>query len=436
MAIDNDNDLDALVRTAMKTLDEQVPSGYFEALPNRTLERLALEEGTMQAGSTSGSEAKSSSATPSSGPQAIPKVPVEEDSGLHDIRSLAQTTKERISSKRITLSPTRSVSEEELIASASGSWKSLALPQPASMVSLPALADLPPASVVEPSKPSKPLFAAAVAKQQAAPATSSRKLMAIAGLGIAAAAGVTLFVTMSSKSDVAAPKPEPKLDVATAAAPAPMPIAPPAAPVVQHIDEPAAGSAAVVAAATPPTETTPAPTPNVPSKLVATKSRAIAPAPVAHAAKPATIAAKDQAPAPTAPEGKKAEGGSGGKGDATGKAVANGQESLDQLIKEAGAEDKPKAGPALDKKELSAGDFKAGMSAIQGKAQACFKGTQGTAAVKLVIVPSGKVTRVTVTGKFAGKPEAECVTAAVKAATFPPWDGGSQTMGYSFLLSE
>jgi hypothetical protein len=169
MAIDNDNDLDALVRTAMKTLDEQVPSGYFEALPNRTLERLALEEGTMQAGSTSGSEAKSSSATPSSGPQAIPKVPVEEDSGLHDIRSLAQTTKERISSKRITLSPTRSVSEEELIASASGSWKSLALPQPASMVSLPALADLPPASVVEPSKPSKPMFAATVAKQHAAP---------------------------------------------------------------------------------------------------------------------------------------------------------------------------------------------------------------------------------------------------------------------------
>jgi hypothetical protein len=314
---------------------------------------------------------------------------------------------------------------------------------------LPALADLPPASVVETStsstsstssKPSKPMFAT-VAQQQ--PAKSSRKLMAIAGLGIAAAAGVTLFVTMSSKSDVAAPKSEPKLEVATAAtpAPAPTPVTPAAAPIVQHIDEPAAGSAAAVAAAvTPPTEATPAATLDAPpSKLVATKSRAkvAAPVPAAHAAKPTTIAAKDQAPAPTtAPEGKKAEGGSGGKGDATGKAVANGQESLDQLIKEAGAEDKPKAGPALDKKELSAGDFKAGMSAIQGKAQACFKGTQGTAAVKLVIVPSGKVTRVTVTGKFAGKPEAECVTAAVKAATFPPWDGGSQTMGYSFLLSE
>jgi hypothetical protein len=431
MATDGDDDLDALVRTAMKTLDEQASSGYFEALPSRTLERLALEEGTMQAGSTSGSEAKSSSVTTSAAP---PKV--EEDSGLHDIRSLAQTTKERISSKRITSGPIKT--DEELLASASGSWKSLALPQPASMVSLPELADLPPAAVVDKSKPashvetSKPMFAATVA-QHAAPATSSRKLMAIAGLGIAAAAGVTLLVTMQSKppaSDGAAAKSEPTLAMATT------PTAPPApaAPVVQHIDEPAAGSAAaVVVAADHPTEAAAAPEPTAPPK-VATKSRAkVAVTPAAHAAKPTTIASKDQAPA-SAPESKKAE--SGGKGDATGKAVANGQESLDQLIKEAGAEDKPKAGPTLDKKELSANDFKAGMSAIQGKAQACFKGTQGMAQVKLVIVPSGKVTRVTVTGKFSGQPEAACVTSAVKSATFPPWDGGSQTMGYSFLLSE
>ena len=301
------------------------------------------------------------------------------------------------------------------------------------MVSLPEIADLPkPAAHVEKSKP---MFAATVAQQQPA---KSRKLMAIAGLGIAAAAGVTLFMTMQSKgtapaSDGAAPKSEPAPAVAMATPTAVT--APPAAPIVQHIDEPAAGSAAVVAADQP-TEAAAAPETIAPLK-VATKSRAKAAAPPpaapAHAAKPTTIASKDQAPA-SAPESKKAE--SGGKGDATGKAVANGQESLDQLIKEAGAEDKPKSGPTLDKKELSANDFKAGMSAIQGKAQACFKGTQGMAQVKLVITPSGKVTRVTVTGKFAGQPEAECVTSAVKSATFPPWDGGSQTMGYSFLLSE
>ena len=43
------DDLDQLIRAAMKTLDEQVPSGYFEALPNRTLARL---EGSMQHGSS------------------------------------------------------------------------------------------------------------------------------------------------------------------------------------------------------------------------------------------------------------------------------------------------------------------------------------------------------------------------------------------------
>jgi hypothetical protein len=226
------------------------------------------------------------------------------------------------------------------------------------------------------------------------------------------------------------------------------PIAAPAAPVVQHIDEPAAaaGSAAAVAADPPaaPTEAVAVAVAKLESPApakVATKSRAKAAAPAvapaAHAAKPTTIASKDQ-PAATAPESKKAEGGGSksDKSDATGKAVANGQESLDQLIKEAGAEDKPKTKQVLDKKELSANDFKAGMSSIQGKAQACFKGTQGMAQVKLVVIPAGKVTRVTVTGKFAGQPEGECVTAAVKSATFPPWDGGSQTMGYSFLLSE
>jgi hypothetical protein len=46
------------------------------------------------------------------------------------------------------------------------------------------------------------------------------------------------------------------------------------------------------------------------------------------------------------------------------------------------------------------------------------------------------VSKVSVLGAFAGKPEAACVTNAVKAATFPPWDGGPQTFGYSYLLAE
>jgi hypothetical protein len=37
---------------------------------------------------------------------------------------------------------------------------------------------------------------------------------------------------------------------------------------------------------------------------------------------------------------------------------------------------------------------------------------------------------------FAGTPVAACVEAAVKSASFPPWDGGPQSFGYSYLLSE
>jgi hypothetical protein len=113
-----------------------------------------------------------------------------------------------------------------------------------------------------------------------------------------------------------------------------------------------------------------------------------------------------------------------------------GDPDFDKLLKEAGVDQKKTDKPKIDKKQLSGDDFKKGMGAIQGKAQACFKGTQGTAAVKLTIAPSGQVSKVTVGGVFAGKPEADCVTAAVKAAQFPAWDGGPQSFGYPILLSE
>ena len=40
------DELDDKLRDAMKTLDEQVPSGYFDALPNQILTRLSAEDGS------------------------------------------------------------------------------------------------------------------------------------------------------------------------------------------------------------------------------------------------------------------------------------------------------------------------------------------------------------------------------------------------------
>ena len=76
------------------------------------------------------------------------------------------------------------------------------------------------------------------------------------------------------------------------------------------------------------------------------------------------------------------------------------------------------------------------MSGVGGKAQGCYAGTQGTAQVKLTVTADGKVHKVSVTGVFAGTPVGTCVENAVKNASFPAWDGGPQSFGYSYLLAE
>ena len=251
-------DLDDLLRRAMKTLDDQVPSGYFEGLPNRTLAR--LEESSMQ---PTGNERELSS--PSSVASASTSVRMtasgsgvpqrDEDSGLHDIKNLASSQRMRLSSRRSTQNPI--ITDDDVLASSSAGWKAVALPEPARMVSLPELAELPSkaevkarekaqkaaekaaareskkeikAEVVAPVAveapvaapvtapiatavaPAQPIAATVVAKPAATvtpigsrvaakKSGSSTKILAIAGIGLAAAAGVTIFVMTQKNSD-------------------------------------------------------------------------------------------------------------------------------------------------------------------------------------------------------------------------------------------
>lgn len=435
------DDLDDLLRRTMKTLDDQVPSGYFEGLPTRTLAR--LEDGSMQTMGTSSDRSNDSAST-----GVPPMNNRDEDSGLHDIRSLASSTKARLSSRRSTQSPV--VNEDDVLASSSAGWKAVALPEPAKMVSLPELASLPSKAEVEAldkaarkaakAKVAKvaPVAAPAVAAvaDAAAPAVevpaiasigsritakqSKGKggLIAVVGLGLAAAAGGAFFVMNKDKDEAAlsyeskAPTELPTMTAKQLPAPA---------AVVEPIVEPiAAAEPAVAVAAVAPTE-----------EADADGKRGTG------AAKPAKVhkveirdtvnkePKADKAPVVIDPKDEKP------KGD------GEGEPSFDALLKEAGVSDQKKEiAPKLDKKSLSGGDIKTGMSSIAGKAQGCYKGTQGTAAVKLTVAPSGKVTKATVTGVFAGTPVASCVEAAVKSATFPPWDGGPQSFGYSYLLAE
>lgn len=459
-------DLDPLLRSAMKTLDDEVPSGYFEALPGRLLAKL-VEGGEAAMHQTETSNREPHLAAAAAGPlndphlavatTASPAEPVaasatgaarEEDSGLHDIRNLAQSTRQRVS-KRMTTSPPP-MGEEDILGGASASWKNLALPQPAKMVSLPEIEALPskaelkaaqkaakqePQATAAPAveavgAPStsgpvayKPSFSAFQPKPK--PASSKGRTIAIVSVLVAAAAGVAVYVATRPSGDAVAPQTVAqrggspdlgvdkdkmnKLDEATAKLEA------------EHRAALAAAEAPPVIAAAP--------------SAGASDAAAVEPAKVAEKPAATKIAVRGKsagagmvettapaAPVLAKPEAKKPAG-------------SEQDPSFDLLLKEAGVKEK-KTVVKLDKKELSGDEFKKGMAAITGKAHACYKGTQGSANVKLTIAPTGQVSKVTISGAFAGTPEADCVSAAIKAASFPAWDGGPQTFGYPILLSE
>lgn len=461
---DSHDEVDDLLRGAMKVLDGEVPSGYFEALPNRTLSR--LEGNGMQTQSSGIDNVDDTNpvmmqdmTTPPSDAESdeLDRAPTTtDDSGLHDIRSLATSTKARLS-KRFTAP----VIEEDVLASSSAGWKAVALPEPAKMISLPELSELP--NLADPKRSkreSKREMAAALAAStaapavaddlaarraevQAAPATSlssmpafgsgmlakqapkksKRGLLATAGVGLAAAAGVLVYTQTAGTSKDAAVAPAKSEPVAAAeqkvetAAQAPAPAPAPAG---------AADGAAIAA----PEPVAPAETTTVDDS--ADNDKRAVKKPVGKASKVHEIdLSKGQKIAPKKAEDPKqpAPAGSGAKEEAVG--------SLDDLLKEAGVSDKKKVDkPKLEKKSLSGDDIRKGMQSVAGKAQACYAGTQGTASVKLTVAPSGQVQKVTVTGVFAGTPVASCVSAAVQSITFPAWDGGPQSISYSYLLAE
>lgn len=445
----SDNDLDDLLRAAMKTLDDEVPSGYFEALPDQALARL---EGDMQNGTQGTMDNQAVSPPP-------PVAENTEDSGLHDIRNLAQSTKQRLSSKRITVSPPV---DEDAIASSSAGWKAVALPQPAKMVALPELAELPTkkevlakekaaakaakaeakaeprletaaAAVEAPAAAARPAVAA---RPQAPRQASSKKgLYAVIGIGLAAAAGAAIFVTTQKSSTQPAPA------VAQNAA---APEAQRAAPTVTPIAEGSAAVSADVQKAQEELARQEAEAERMKAELAAAQAAAGAgdtatetKADTAKAAAPKKAHATSKVETTTTKTVETKAAPKDKKPDATKPAGSDsGEPDFNELLKEAGVKDHKDKKPVLAKKELTGDDFKKGMAAIGPAAKNCYKGTQGTAMVKLEIEPSGKISKVTVSGQFAGTPEGQCVASAVKGASFPAWDGHPQSFTYPFLLSE
>ena len=86
---------------------------------------------------------------------------------------------------------------------------------------------------------------------------------------------------------------------------------------------------------------------------------------------------------------------------------------FDKLLKEAGYQKKADEKPKLDRKSLSGDDIKKGMNGVAGQVSACYQGTEGTAAVRLTVAPTGQIQR-RWSRSIAGTTVGECVEAAVQ----------------------
>jgi hypothetical protein len=246
--------------------------------------------------------------------------------------------------------------------------------------------------------------------------SNRRPILAVVGVGLAAAAGALIFV--SSRDGGVVSRPE-------------------LAERARSLDEAASSSRTSSAAVTAKIATNGAladPTPTVTPIETTASGSALAtpePAPIgAHAGSAAGGEPIGKLAADNRPRDKKPPMTKGG-----GKAgFLSGPKKIKGDVPE-DVDPKPDK-PKLDKTSLTGDDIKRGMNAVAARVQACFAGTQGLAQVRLTVAPSGQVQKVTVSGAFAGTPVGACVERAVRAATFPPWDGGAQSVGYDYLLSE
>jgi len=384
-----------------------------------------------------------------------------DDSGLHDLKALAQDTRKRIS-KRIT-TQIDTIDESLLSASHSG-LRAVALPEPALMVSLP---DVPATMAQVRAAAAAGVPAPVTASEGAIIAPLARKRTAVwVGLGAVGLAAAAAIVIMSGGKKDPPPAPtvasaagadqEARVDVAPAMPTGPAPAAEVtgSAPTGSAPTDPAAvpagagaggatvDRAAIVAPVAPPPSTTASADKG---RVSDGKREAITDGAAAGSSKKPEASKRDAdalavATGTAAKPGGKAEV----KAGAGAKPAASGEKSIEDLLDDAsGGPTKPKdtagdAPAAPDKTGLDTGDIKKGMRGVAGKAQGCFDqhGVAGHVKVRATVASSGAVTKVEATGEFAGTPTGSCVADVVKGAAFPAWSGSPMTINYSFTLQE
>lgn len=466
--------IDERLRAAMKALDDQVSDRYFEELPNKVLGRLEEKQMQSDVNRRSGSANPPLSVAPKAqdddSTQQTRKVERQEDSGLHDMRALAQTTKQRMSQRRV---PTQNPPVDDAALRAShASLRAIALPDPDKMVSVdepvtvgsgtgsaPALLDRGASSTAAPATATARAPITPIKQRSKAPLVVASSVVALA------AAGVVGFVVL--KKDKSAQDKAPAAAMEDRAAPGSMTVTPAAPP---PADEEAA-KAPAPAAFQATSGAAPGGDVNAAAGAIngvgggaadEAENTTDGDAKEQNAATKSDRADKHSGSGKTEDKKKKDDKGnkdsSGKSGDSadgakdtdttpvstneTKKGPADKQEqSLDDLLRSAGVDPnapKKTEGPKLDKKGLDAGDIRKAMSARTSKAQACYAkySVSGSVGVKLQVANDGSVKSAKATGSFAGTPTGDCVADAASGAKFPAWDGNPTTVEYSYFLSE
>ncbi len=431
--------LDEELKTAMDALEGGVPGGYFDQLAARIASRLEAVE---MAGTDSDLDTPSVGDAPPPSTETAELVAEEEHSGLHDIKELARSQKQRIS-KRMN---TQSDAEESLLASASTSGlRAVALPDPTKEVKAPV-------SKSKKGAGAKSASAAARVDDHATDDGSTGIPMWVyAGVATVAAAAVIFFVVrgkgtkdtkppqvaragMNQPGGAAVPTTPPT----TPPTPAPtVTPAPAIAPSIATTDKPTAdpesgnGAPETPAAADPSggakdAKATTQPT-TKPVKVATNARRRPAASKPRPRSKPTSRAASKPRPKPRAR-----------------KPAASGKpKSMDDLltsvtgVKKDGASAKPAVAAKPSKTSLTRGDIRSAMNRVKGRATGCYAKHKesGTVTVFVKVAPSGKIRSVKPRGKWSGTPTGKCVASAVRGAKFPAWDGRPMSFPWPFLLS-
>jgi hypothetical protein len=213
-----DDELDQRLRAATSALAALAPAGRVDGLEAKVLAELAdLDARGATAASqeypmTSDTDPKPGSTTVT--PPAV--APRTDDSGLHDIRSLAQDTKKRIS-RRIT---SQHDVDDRMLSASTSSLRAMALPEPAMLVALPEA----PSTIddVKAAMDANPALAAAAASIPKAPRKRAGLWMGTGAVAVAAAAAIVVMAgggaarrAIARRSPAPARRPRPPRSSAT-----------------------------------------------------------------------------------------------------------------------------------------------------------------------------------------------------------------------------